>query len=975
MSSDPEQYTEADPLLGKKKPRTSFLGIIRDPRSYRPRESAQETPEQKKDRIKKAVRVLLNQLPPDFLGADNYGQKVVDLENNHLPDVETLSEADIKEILEMEVGTKLGGNKGPAYLYIASAVREEKHPRTMKVVAEIGLRRLQRGRSGQVVSQRQMPNRVLFYGIDKLLNDPKLSRYAKSKLNKPDNRLVNLVLHRISEALLSRHNDEDYKRQLWQRLNKFTPAVIQRCLEKTWSDGTNLFAVVRDNPAIISAYPNVITAFNNLKIKEFNNALDSKKVSNFAKELQKVQGTGTEVEQLQLLINKLVDLIGTSRFHGKHEDMMELCLIRLAQLSDFREGLKLDPEVLKKCLSIVDRYILPKNRRKFFATEFSSGRTMRAYVRRVVPSFQEYKNLPVFSPRVNIAVVVKHSGNDIIAKVKSGELDIQDLLLQIVERDYFYEGVARSFVDEGADMDREDATGSSFFKVALDKLGKAASDNRGELAWEFYIQDKIEKGVNLNVVLSKVVDTYIECSVAYGRFAKKGERGVFSGLLDTMNGCREAVVELGARNVFVTQEILDKLEAANDMDPAYKAKLQSKLSELLVAAPEASTSGSSNVGNNNNSGARLGMEAVRMDGSNKEVKKVNKDKEDLVELAEPPKSVAAPTLTPAAVVAATPVVLPVVAAVSPVAINLGDFYNVLLFGLYSTDINPLIHALDSQVQELSDTYKIMLCGFELSDDTKVLLLANGFAKFLTSENEALGIEQRAKSLQKLQGFLSLDGAFVHGGFISLLKRIGSDIQKLSPSEVRELCRVKFDPKEQAFLSKNIDYFDHFQMLVNMGKSFLENLKAMLADDCVVCDLRCKSAEKLMLALNETEQEEFRAYLLSEEGAGIVQNFWMNAIYAGQSAVLGVLIDRGVKDINAMIVYAEKLNTAQMTAFLKQRQQALAPTSPRRMASQEEIVSAVAVHGLTPSPKAERKAEVATEVVGATSQGSVVPGNN
>ena len=581
-----------------------------------------ETARQKKNRLAKTLRNIKSSL-------NTVREKGVDglvaILNGNLLTINQLSESQIEELVGFTFSKLSRKNPHRRDSYLAFVkIFNELSETAQKVVGNCAFKFLKSKRIG--FDSISIPDAVVIAGAEKIAAacpDVKANWFQRKWYARSNKVAHNLIIIRLGTSNFTGE-------QICTLLNKFPAFFI-----------LGILSLLEDNvveklvPALrkvveaehnVGKYPNLTTALNNIKIQAFYGALRSKKVDDFATALRTIYNKPNEIEQLQILISRLVGLIGTSRFQGKYEDMMELCLMRLAQLSDFREGLKLDPDVLKKCLGIVNRYILSKNRTKFFATQFASGHTMRAYVRRTVPSFQAYKNLRAFSPRVSFsALLAAHATHDqIVRRVRSGECEMQDLLLRTVQENRFHEETARFLVNEGADMDRNDAmTGKSFLKLVLDGLGK-----NGSVLWDFYIQTKQRRDGNLNSVLSKVVETYIQYSIhhvlAVGGRGGILAKGMAAGLLQTISGCSEAVRLLKDLNVSVTPEILAKVEAVNNMDPEHKKLLRGMLNQFPVVVAERQVSipsGSGFGGNDNNAapvprGTGLDMETVQTSDPN-----------------------------------------------------------------------------------------------------------------------------------------------------------------------------------------------------------------------------------------------------------------------------------------------------------------------------------------------------------------------
>jgi len=1124
-----------------------------------------ETPREKNNRLKKALGRLKSDLN---LIRESGIDQIVSILRREKKIINELSASQVEELVGFTFSklSRKNPHKRDSYLAFVK-IFDELSETAKDVVANCAFKYLKSKRiEGDYDS---ISHEILLHYAKKLAVDcpDAKSNWLKIKTFESSNRgVLDLIINRITQSVVFKPKGEPLTAaQVCALLNVFSAYYIGAVLNPSTLNEIIFDRVHKAITAVVTdernagVYPNLTTALHYIELRQFNTPLHSKKVEDFKNELNNLRdkykySPAQEVEKLQILITVLVDLIGTSRFHGKHEDMLELCLVRLAELSDFKKGLNLDPEILKKCLGIVDRYFLAKNRTKFFGLKCSpQGHTLRAFIRRTEPSFQAYKNLHTFSPRATLRELLNIAG--IEGRVMSGEFEMQDLLLQTARENRFYNNIIERLVELGADMDRQDDRGDSFFTLAMYKLGKK---NNGEL-WNFYLEKKIPD--KFNAVLSKVIETYIICSIALVQYKEKEGvavlRVVVDEFLETIKGCKGALKDLQTRGVSVTSEILESVDAIKDMNPEHKEELLKMLRQfpMATAAPQASTSSSSGVDNDNNAGTvppvnkdkedlmvspatrsaeevaddlerlriildncfyyladevdvlvqRLGKEKLaekklltklrdfkengiefrreRLEMLRENLKKnkpneanhlvkqsgtqvqnlmfqekqrlwscklesdvreflrkngftfahveersavaaasssvvvpVEKDKEEkydakqktvlerlcdafevsskgirddtglVWELSRKNRSfqdaealnekieafvkseigqnlwkdaiaandqgalqffsrygggevlpAAAPVSTAAAVVAARPTVL---SAVAPAAVVSTDLPHVdklslvLARGYYSVDVNPLVHAAGSEIQQLSPWHKTKLCEYELSDDTKALLRDNGFAEFLTQENAAKGVNARERELRSLQRRLQQPDDLSQDSVNIAVMGLGSEVKKLSPIEIRILCFFGFNPEVKEFLCKNIDYFNHFDTLVffrrfSNGQSFLENLKETFTDSALG-ELRYNRAEALMLALNETEQEEFSAYLLSEEGAGIVQNFWRDAIDAGQRSVLGVLVERGVK-INTMLAYASITRNVEITAFLQR--QGLVPL--------EEVPSAVA----------------------------------
>jgi len=232
----------------------------------------------------------------------------------------------------------------------------------------------------------KVPSEVIWFHAEKLAAVCPSSGFIKTfRFRYSNGFALDFIFDRLAELLKPDAGDpldgSEYCKRGCEALNKFPVSYIELCLQRLVREAKNSREAEDNARSTIDTvkrvvmhennkglFPNIKAMFDRRATADFDMALDAKDVKLFKVRLAAIKGTGKEIEQLQILINRLVGLIGTSRFQGKYEDMMELCLVRLMELSDPKEGLNLDPELLKKCLGILNNYFFKSNIKKFLMT-------------------------------------------------------------------------------------------------------------------------------------------------------------------------------------------------------------------------------------------------------------------------------------------------------------------------------------------------------------------------------------------------------------------------------------------------------------------------------------------------------------------------------------------------------------------------------------------------------------------------------
>jgi len=521
-----------------------------------------------------------------------------------LADIEQyLSVSDIKRLmrLEHEVDASYRRLKPiPAFVYFLpglDAVSEDGsyvYKKALTAFAEDAQRHYAKNSED---FEKYVKNNVLFFVFDKTLASIKwYSWYKRRRFCSPKNGITTLALDKIEPYLRSR--DLVGKNIALTRLEKLPQELIVRVLEANESY-KNL------NANELKNFPNILLEWSKCRTVLYQKTLNSKNLGKFTG----LVSVTNDIEILKDLIRQLVHKINRSFFKGTYEDMMEECLVKLMKLSNPKEGLKLDPELLKHCLRIINNYKLSKNRGKFLNdNQDENGYKMLAYVRRTVPKLDDYPNLQDFTPDASLQTAFVWwtrsktfsfglsglasnlagglSESRFLTEVKSGRFaSPQNMLLEIAKKPnefHTYTAFAKDLVETyGADLDFTDRVRKSFFEAALIRLS-----GNSEM-WKFYLDRK----QNHEEVLSKVIDIFVE--------------NLTRGDLAVPNACiRIAISQLITRfnPVKVTDEMMGKVRSNYDADNAdeEEAEIFNLLSRKLVEQSGAWRPSSSNNNNNNN---------------------------------------------------------------------------------------------------------------------------------------------------------------------------------------------------------------------------------------------------------------------------------------------------------------------------------------------------------------------------------------
>jgi ankyrin repeat protein len=520
--------------------------------------------------------------------------------NENLPAIEMLTPAQIRKVVDMWVEhLPIEGDAGPAYFLFTHTIAllhvPSCYPKTQLVVAQYGLQKLKSSSPEGIYSR--MPDELFFLGMDELLNNyPTLGRVGRRRFNSPKNNVTNEALEKIRSGLFRDHDDlrrvdydMDYYEPLLARLNKFDPVVIRRCLEgQEWAvvDKTILYDRIQAKfPDFdFSQYPNIQIAMAEMRTKQFEKVIDSTffAVRNFNEllgaELRDRQPEH-HVQLLQDLIRRLVFKRESSRLphlKDKYEDMLESCLISLMMISDPQKGLEIDPELLKKCLGIINNYSFERNRKKFFAkVNPRDGSTMRRFVRGVVPNCGGFPKLQEFATRCTVEEINHFTEPTLAAEIKSGHSAVQELLLQTVEGNEFYDLTAyRLVANHDADLDKKDDSGVSFFILALYGLGHIQLEppvDPDPRMWNFYL----DHTKNVNEILSAVVETFISYVNQINLVPGVDRRDVPAYVVQ---GCYHAARDLIEKhNAVLTEEMREKFLRVEISEP-YKKGMRDILS-------------------------------------------------------------------------------------------------------------------------------------------------------------------------------------------------------------------------------------------------------------------------------------------------------------------------------------------------------------------------------------------------------------
>ncbi len=346
--------------------------------------SDDESPRQKKNRI-----------IDEFVKSHFYLMTITDqLTSECLGDIESLSESYIEAIVRSSftVPAKKFRNRNSFNAFCSKF--SQLGEKTKKVVAALGFKLHKEGEGNYM---HHFTDEFVFFHADQLAK--KSANYGRTRkfffyLSKRYE--VNLIMQRIVSILTPPSQDvnpnfqlnalqgdelEKYK-QACLSLEQFPRPVIRAFFKNLYSvpadqqerreeivaaadkiaEAIDLVITHKDSKHL---FPNLTLFFAQTVIRQnFGQSLSAMSLKSFQAALVNIKSA----KQLESLIRCLVYEVEISTFKGKYEDMLELCLIKLMEFSDPKEGLNLDPELLKKCLSILNNYFWASNIRKFLRT-------------------------------------------------------------------------------------------------------------------------------------------------------------------------------------------------------------------------------------------------------------------------------------------------------------------------------------------------------------------------------------------------------------------------------------------------------------------------------------------------------------------------------------------------------------------------------------------------------------------------------
>jgi ankyrin repeat protein len=535
---------------------------------------------------------------------------------------------------------------------------QQNYPTVLNVVVEFSFKQLKN--KSITGTPHEIPSAVLFHHMNALITRySTLGRFGRWRFRSQYDAAMTLTLERMTN--LEAASREAGAVKLGAMLEKFPYERIKAFLEGN-PEVLNIFRRNSKSKEMKKAV-NTIRAIQEIDTAEFQKALNTTNVQLFLNLLNGLVGTKEEkLQKLHNLISQLVNKIGTSRFQGKYETMMEACLKAVMKLSDPKKGLELDRALERKCLAVVSRYFRKINVSKFLGLLGNDGFHMRSYVRRNVKDFTRFPKIQRYILRD--VGHIEREGYEV--RIKRGQADVEALLLNTIGGAAFSAENARILTDTyGADVDREYG-GESFFDVAL----KA----KNEAAIRFYLENTKQ---NKTKILSNVINLCVIPEKVKGSGVAFARANIIEKKPGILLAIKLLVNNYGARATVAINKVVHALK----LDDVSNGQIQDALRP--VAVPGAAADLAFGVNDNNASA----------------------DKHEEVEFGP---FQGAPTATATVTHAAAPAV---------VSVSAGTRTSHALFDLQSqlarndsSQINKLVIAAGDEIKFLSHVEKRRLCA-------------------------------------------------------------------------------------------------------------------------------------------------------------------------------------------------------------------------------------------------------------------------